>query len=153
MIWCSSSLCVCICVEQLEKTLTLYPVTFVPRWHRGRDSTAVSVELILLRPSSIVRCLYLIGLWLQCLFPRRVPNRPAGNRQYKHKARETLSSLDWETQNLSVNTQRHWLLISREFVKLGAITQVEVWPTSRGSDRFRNICLRLKHQTFHWQIV
>lgn len=102
----------------------------------------MSVEQILLRPSSIVRCLCLIGPRLQCLFPHRLPNSRTGNRQYKHRAREILSCPDSKLHNLNVNTQRHWLLILRKFVKLRAVTQAECWPTSRENNRFRSIYWR-----------
>lgn len=67
-------------------------------WHQQRHPKSQSLEQILQRPSSIVRCLCLIGLWLQCLFPHRLPNSHTGNRQYKHGAQQILSCLDWAAE-------------------------------------------------------
>lgn len=111
-------------------------------WHQQRHSKSQSLEQILQRPSSIVRCLCLIGLWLQCLFPHRLPNSHTGNRQYKHGAQQILSCLDSELQNHNVNTWRHWLVILKMSVKLGAITQAEVLPVPRESNRFQKIIRR-----------
>lgn len=73
--------------------------------------------------------------------------------------REILSCRDSEHQNLSVNTQRHWLLILRKFVKLSrhssriltnlsCMLQIQEYLVETALSSFI-----LKYDVFHWQIM